>query len=257
MKIYIHLFGAFILLLALTACEKELAPPKDTSWYSLKGSVKSLTQSTDYSNQPDANDYYAENKLIVTFNQSGMRINSSRQFIDQTNPKSKPSISRNEFIYDSDGKLTQQTSYQDFQSAQKLIYLYKNNQQLPYASTQVNQQQDKYMNLFKYDDQGNLISVTTKDKNNKTTSSYTARFNKQGRVTVLESNVGNDFQSRVETSYNPDGFTKKKIRTIQDEKSILTYEYLKTDESGNWTERKVITDGSEGYVIESREIIYF
>ena len=255
MKSIIQAATLTLLLSSTLGCEEKVDRPKDTNFFNLTGPVKSVVHQFNYDNTSEK-DSFAQGKLKYEFNQDGMLLNTLSQHIDQTNPEAKPSISSTVYSYDDKGRIKHQMRNYDFDSAQKVKYLYKDGENHPYASTSISDH-DSQMNLLEYNERGHLLTAKTLNKDAEIIASYEATFNASDQPQSYRSSFQEDYVATTNYSYNNQGFTESETRNINGDKSIMTYEYLKTDDKGNWTKRKSLTENEDGYIIETREISYY
>lgn len=244
-----------LLLCWITGCEQKIDRPKDTHFFNLTGPVKSVIHHFNYDNT-SIKDTFAQGKLKYEFNSDGMLLNTLEQHIDQVNPEAKPSISSAVYSYDDKGRLLHQVRNYDFDSAQQVKYLYRDEEAHPYASTLISKH-DSQMSLLEYNEKGHLVSVKTLSKDSEVISTYQATFNTSNQPESYQSTFRENYTASSTFTYNKNGFTQSEVRDLNGDKSVLTYEYLKTDKKGNWIERKVLSENEDGYVLEKREITYY
>jgi YD repeat-containing protein len=256
MKNLIQAATLTLLLCSTLGCEEEVNRPKDTTFYNLYGPVESVVQSADYSNKPDKDDRQIQGTLKMEFNEQGMALSILQQYVDQSAPDAKPKISSTTFNYDDKGRLESQVHNFDFGSGQKIQYLYKDDSIHPYAANTISETESQ-MNIFERDERGNLISSKTVTKDFETVAKYEATYNEKNQPTMYKNTFMKDYKASTSFTYNEDGFISSETHNFDGDKSVLTYEYLKTDDKGNWIKRKTLTENEDGFIIETREISYY
>ncbi|WP_223669289.1 hypothetical protein [Kangiella shandongensis] len=253
----LKIISILLILFILTACENsDQQVAIDTPYYGLKGPVKSVSHSFDYSNVPSNKDNFAKGRIELDFNTTGKLTRTLHQYTNLEKPDTPPDASQSNYTYDVKGRLYERTSNYGSGSTQKLKYLYKKDALLPYAALMISEY-DSQMHFYKHDAKGNLVEVNSVNKRFEHLSSYTAKYNSNDRPLEYTNRFGEDYRTTFSLEYNDKGFVKKEIESTNKGKSVLTYEYLKMDSYNNWISRKVFSDEKNGYVIEKRDIIYY
>lgn len=245
----------FVTLLSLLACQDRPNKKQDTSFYNLLGDVKSVHHVFDYSELDDQSNIFANQSMRAVFNEQGMLTEMVSHYVDQTNPESAPTVIASQYLYDDSHRLITQYEKLDSEHPSVISFLYKDSEVLPYASTTYDGSQGQMTNL-KYDERGNLISAITISSDTEAKSEYYATYNSDDQLVEAKRLFGETYHSTTTKVYNSENWVKSETHNINDDKSVLTYEYLKSDSQGNWLKRKLMMSDKSGYVIENRTIIY-
>ena len=246
----------FVALLSLLACQDNPTKKKDISFYNLLGDVKSVHHVFDYSKLDDQSNIFANQSRRAVFNEQGMLTEMVSHYVDQTHPEADPTVIESQYLYDDNHRLITQYEKLDSEHPSVISFLYKDSEVLPYASTMYGGSQ-KQMTSLKFDERGNLISAITISNDTEAKSEYYATYNSDDQLVETKRSYGDTYHSSTTKVYNSENRVKSEIHNVNDDKSVLTYEYLKTDSQGNWVERKYSESGKSGYVIEKRTINYF
>lgn len=249
----------FLLLVAvsfLASCDSKTSKPKDTVYYNLSGAVKTTLHSFDYSNLEARDESFSPESIKLTFNRDGMLEETVSSYIEQANTANKQTIMTSKFQYDDQGRLKTQYDRYDSDQPQVISFLYREEEFLPYASTMFDGHETQMTNLS-HDTNGNMISAVSVSESLETKSQYSAKYSDINQLVERSFTYGDSYQSSITITYNSDRTVKSETTITGDDKSVLTYEYLKTDSVDNWIERKVMSSDKDGYVIEKRTINYF
>lgn len=177
-------------------------------------------------------------------------------YIEQADTNNKKTIITSKFQYDARGRLKTQYDKYDSDQPQVISFLYREEDFLPYASTMFDGHETQMTNLS-HDTSGNMISAVSVSESLETKSHYSAKYNDVNQLVERSFTYGDTYQSSITVTYNSDRTVKSETTITNDDKSVLTYEYLKSDSEGNWIQRKVVSSDKDGYVIENRTINYF
>lgn len=105
---------------------------------------------------------------------------------------------------------------------------------------------------LKRDEEGRLTSIFLKESRQQLLYEY----NKDGRLSVSDYLVPDGKKRHTTYEYNEQGRLISSISSIGESQREKTFEYLKHDSQGNWTERLLCTDDGIS-VMEKRQIIYW
>lgn len=256
----INLVRIVLLLLSLftvVSCEEKSTLINELTLFGLKGPVETVLTEMDYEHTNINDEGYLVNSVKLTFNEQGFMTNEARVHTKPSNPDAKPRLSSESYQFDDLGRIQKQISYSQDGDPTETKFLYKEDAKLPYAGISGDKDYP-YMSTLNYDDRGRLISVSLDDKDWNNLFSMQTTYNDNDQKTSYKHFYESELISERHFFYNAQGFVSKITEIDQDQnKSLLTYEYLKIDAHGNWLERKEISDKNSGYVIEKRTINYY
>lgn len=247
----------FLPIFVLVSCSKTPSRVNDLTLFGLKGPVESIIIKRDYENTDLADKNYMTSSTKLIFNDRGFMTSESRVNTIPSNPDAKPRLSSENYHFDSAGRIQKQISHSQPSDLTETMFLYKKGANLPYAAIS-GDKVHSYMSTLSYDDKGRLNSVSLFDKEWNNIFSVQTTYNDDDQKISQKSTHESELISESYYYYNSQGFISSIAEHYQNKsKSLLTYEYLKSDDYGNWLERKEISDKKLGYVIEKRTIHYF
>lgn len=239
----------------ILSCQPSNTRTPETTYFELVGPVKTVRHLYDYSYQKSKEDVGQIKFTTTTFNQKGQLLSGKNEYTEQKNSFLKNANFK--YTYDDKDRIIKQKISFGAHEEHEITYLYRN-EDSPYAYASIkNTGDNSEFTQYKQDSNGNLLSVITINEQFHVVIQFSAKYNTENQI-VFSSNVLPNFKLTEKSEYNQSGYLSSKTSiTNDDSKSVLTYEYLKTDEHGNWTKRKAITEGQGGYVIENRQVIYY
>lgn len=245
------------LLFTVVSCEEKSYQVNDLDLFGIQGPVETVLVEMDYEHTNITDESYLVTSIKLSFNDQGFMTSEARVNTNPSNPDAKPRLSSENYYFDSSGRIQKQISYSQYGEPTETTFLYKEDAKLPYAGISGDKDYP-YMSTLNYDDKGRLTAVSLDDKDWNNIFSMQTTYNNDNQKTNNKHFYESELISEKYFFYNNQGFISSIKETDQDNnKSILTYEYLKTDSHGNWLQRKVISDKKPGYVIEKRTINYY